>query len=88
MIVHFGYGTFWGAVYGLVHESRKGSAAVDGVGLAAAVVATDYTLLPAMGLYRPPWEYPPETIAKDFGDHVVYGSRSRAYGLLAKMQHA
>jgi len=55
MIVHFGYGTFWGAVYGLVHESRKGSAAVDGVGLAAAVVATDYTLLPAMGLYRPPW---------------------------------
>jgi hypothetical protein len=89
MIVHFAYGTFWGAIYGLVHESRKGSAAVDGVGLAAAVVATDYTLLPVMGLYRPPWEYPPETIAKDFAEHVVYGvSVAGAYGLLAKMQHA
>jgi hypothetical protein len=89
MAVHFAYGTFWGGVYGLLHESRRGSAAVDGVGLAAAVVATDYTLLPAMGLRGVPWRSSPAELAKDFADHVVYGlSVAGAYGLVARVRPA
>jgi uncharacterized membrane protein YagU involved in acid resistance len=71
-VVHWLYGTCWGAFYGLVQESVEQPVA-SGVALAGAVVATDYTLLPAMNLYKPPWRYPASTLAKDFGHHLVYG---------------
>ena len=36
-------------------------------------MTADYTLLPAMKIYKPPWKYPAATLAKDFGNHLVYG---------------
>ena len=70
--VHWLYGTTWGAFYGVVQESVE-QPVVSGVALAGAVVATDYTVLPAMNLYKPPWWYPASTLATDFGNHLVYG---------------
>jgi len=71
-VVHWLYGTSWGAVYGIIEESVR-RPLLSGVTLTTAVMASDYTLLPAMKLYAPPWEYPPATLAKDFGNHLVYG---------------
>lgn len=36
-------------------------------------MASDYTLLPAMNLYEPPWRYPAKTLARDFATHLVHG---------------
>jgi hypothetical protein len=72
-VVHWAYGTGWGAVYGLLQESIR-RPLVSGVALTTSVVATDYTLLPAMGLYKPPWRYSAGELAKDYGNHLVYGA--------------
>lgn len=71
-VVHWIYGTSWGAVYALIQES-VGQPLASGVALTGAVMTSDYTLLPAMKLYEPPWKYPPATLAKDFANHLVYG---------------
>jgi hypothetical protein len=41
-------------------------------------MASDYTLLPAMHLYKPPWRYPAKTLAKDFANHLVHGLATAA----------
>lgn len=71
-VVHWLYGTSWGAVYGVIEESIR-KPVVSGVALTTTVMASDYTLLPAMNLYEPPWRYPAKTLAKDFATHLVHG---------------
>ena len=71
-VVHWLYGTGWGAVYAVIEESVQ-RPLVSGVALTSTVMATDYTLLPAMKLYKPPWAYPATTLAKDFANHLVHG---------------
>lgn len=71
-VVHWAYGTGWGAVYALIEESVRQPLA-SGVALTGAVMAADYTLLPAMKLYEPPWRYPAKTLAADFATHLVHG---------------
>jgi uncharacterized membrane protein YagU involved in acid resistance len=71
-VVHWAYGTGWGAVYGMLQESIR-RPLVSGVALTTSVVATDYTLLPAMGLYKPPWRYSAKELAQDYLNHLVYG---------------
>jgi len=76
-LVHWVYGTSWGAVYGLIEESIQ-KPLVSGVALTGAVMTTDYTLLPAMKLYRPPWRYPATTLAADFARHLIHGFATAA----------
>lgn len=71
-VVHWLYGSSWGALYGVIQESVR-RPLVSGVALTGAVMATDYTLLPAMKLYEPPWRYPARTLARDFATHLVHG---------------
>ncbi|HET7129306.1 MAG TPA: hypothetical protein VFJ93_09555 [Gaiellaceae bacterium] len=71
-VVHWLYGTSWGAVYGVIEESVR-KPIVSGVALTGTVMASDYTLLPAMNLYEPPWRYPAKTLARDFATHLVHG---------------
>lgn len=81
-IVHWVYGTGWGMAYAVIQESVR-QPLVSGVTLATAITAADYTLLPAMKLYDPPWGYDPTTLAKDFGHHLVHGlAVAGAYRLL------
>ena len=72
-ITHWIYGTSWGALYGAVQESWRPHPLVHGAALGGIVTATDYTLLPLMNIYEPPWRYPTTTLAKDLGNHLVYG---------------
>jgi hypothetical protein len=83
--MHWTYGSSWGLVYAVIHESVR-RPLVSGVALATTVTATDYTLLPAMDIYDKPWEYDVKTIAKDFGNHLVHGfAVAGAYRLLDKL---
>ena len=80
--VHWIFGTSWGAVYGILEETFH-RPLVNGVTLASTVVAFDYTIMPAMNLYKPPWKYPAATLAKDYANHLVYGfSVAAAYRAL------
>jgi hypothetical protein len=59
-VMHWGYGTTWGSVYGL---------------LAGTVVP--------MGLYEPPWKYPPKELALDLSYRLAYGgATATAYRIL------
>ena len=72
-VTHWAYGTSWGALYGLAQETWKPHPLMHGVALTGVVMGVDYTLLPLMNLYGPPWRYPAKTLAKDFANHLVYG---------------
>jgi hypothetical protein len=82
-VMHWGYGTTWGAAYGLVAGDRR-AAFRDGALLGAGVWAASYAQLVPMGIYEPPWEYPPTTLATDLSYHLVYGvGVAAAYDALA-----
>ena len=70
-IVHWAYGTSWGAVRGLLH-----AAGVDGGKATAVHFATVWggaqAMLPALDVAPPPWKSPPNEIAIDAFHHAVY----------------
>ena len=71
-VMHWGYGTTWGAVYGLIAGSRR-STLGGGLAFGLAVWASSYAQLVPMGIYQPPWTYEPEELALDVSYHLVYG---------------
>jgi len=70
-VVHWSYGTSWGAFRGLLH-----AAGVDGVKATgmhfAAIWGGAQVMLPALDVAPPPWESAPEEIAIDAFHHAVY----------------
>jgi hypothetical protein len=83
-VMHWGYGTALGAVYGLVQATFRPNPALHGPAFGMGVWAQSYATLVPLGLYEPPWHYPAKTIAKDVSYHLVYGSGVAAgYELLA-----
>lgn len=82
-VVHWAYGVGWGGLYGIVQGSLRARTIVAGTAFSGVVVASAYTVLPAMRIYDKPWEYAPSTLAKDAGYHLVYGlTVAGAYRLL------
>ncbi len=82
--VHWAYGTTWGAVYGLVQGTVRAHPLGHGLLFGTGVWAASYAELVPMGLYEPPWEYPPTTLLKDLSYHLVYGTAvAAAYEALA-----
>ena len=73
-VMHWGYGTGWGAVYGRLTGSLGRSRLRDGLLFGAAVWMMSYVQLVPMGLYEPPWKYPPKELAMDLSYHLVYGA--------------
>ena len=69
-VMHWLYGTGWGALYGLTAAGREPGL---GVGFALTVWGASQVELPAMKLAPPPWESDLQTLAPDVGFHVVYG---------------
>ena len=81
-IVHWGYGTSWGAVRGLI-----GAAGLRGLRANAAhlgaVWGTEQAMLPALGVAPPFWEWGAKEVAIDAFHHLVYaGATGAAYALL------
>lgn len=83
-VVHWGYGTSWGAVRGLL-----GAMGVRGTKAAAihfAVVwGTAQVMLPALDVAPPAWQSPAEELAIDAFHHAVYaGATSAAFAVLER----
>lgn len=72
--MHWGYGTGWGAVFGLIYADRDGPALGRGLGFGVAVWLASYAQLVPMGLYEPPWRYEPGDLATELSYHLAYGA--------------
>lgn len=72
--MHWGYGSTWGGVYGLLHARRPEQPLRHGLAFGAAVWAMSYVQLVPMGLYQPPWKYEAPDIALEVGYHLAYGA--------------
>jgi hypothetical protein len=72
-VMHWAYGTSWGALYGIAAGSRRPSPLRGGLLFALGVWGASLVELPAMGLAPPVWEYEPKDLAPDLGFHLVYG---------------
>ena len=67
-VMHWLYGTGWGALYGVARREPG-----QGVAFGLLVWGASLVELPAMKLAPPIWETPPSGIAPDRGFHLVYG---------------
>ena len=74
-IMHWAYGTSWGAAYGVLAGSLRHRRPVRrGLLFGTAVWLMSYFELVPMGLYEPPWSYPPQQLGLELGYHLVYGA--------------
>jgi hypothetical protein len=82
--LHWGYGTGWGAAYAPLAKRTAARPLSEGLLFGLGVWAASYAQLVPLGVYRPPWQYPPATLAEDASYHAVYGvGVATAYRLLA-----
>jgi uncharacterized membrane protein YagU involved in acid resistance len=72
-VMHWLYGIFNGAQYGIVAESLPEPRIRYGLPFGATVWIGDYVILPAAKLYEPIWKYDAKTLANDLSAHLVYG---------------
>jgi hypothetical protein len=81
-IVHWGYGTAWGGVRGLLAAAGLSGPAATAAHL-AAVWGTEQVMLPALDVAPPLTEWGAEEVAIDAFHHLVYvGATGVAYSLL------
>lgn len=73
-LVHYGFGTGVGALYGAVSELAPASGYAAGAPFGAAVwAAADLAAVPVFGLSQPPNRIPLKQHAQMLGMHVAYG---------------
>ena len=70
-IVHWSYGTSWGAVRGLLHAGGVDGAAATALHF-GAVWGGAQMMLPALDVAPPPWESPKQEVLIDAFHHAVY----------------
>jgi hypothetical protein len=81
-LVHWGYGTSWGAVRGLI-----GATSLEGPKATAAhflaVWGSEQVMLPALGVVPPFWQWGAKEVAIDAFHHLAYaGATGVAYATL------
>ena len=81
-LVHWGYGTGWGGVRGLIAAAGLSGPAATATHL-AAVWGSEQVMLPALDVAPPLTEWGAEEVAIDAFHHLVYvGATGVAYSLL------
>jgi len=84
--MHWGYGSAWGGVYGIVAGSLRRPHPGYGLPLGAIVWISGYAVLPEGGLYKPIGEYDAKTLAADLAAHLAYGAGTgTTFWLLTKV---
>ncbi len=69
----------WGVAYAAaLPVVRRLGTLPGGVGLAAVAFGASYVVLPALGVYKPIWEYDRDVIVKDATAHTAYGLTAAA----------
>jgi hypothetical protein len=72
--LHWLYGISWGVAYGTAAAVVRPSAAAGAGVLGGGLWGLSYAELVPLGIYQPPWEYPPAELALDLSYHLVYGA--------------
>jgi hypothetical protein len=73
--VHYGFGAFLGAVYGVAVELRPATGAGFGTAYGAAVsLLADEMAMPALGFTPPAPEVPASAHLRGFVSHLVFGA--------------
>jgi hypothetical protein len=72
-LMHWGYGIWWGTAYGVAARSLDADPVTAGPLLGVGLWTTSYAELVPLGIYKKPWEYPPQELALDLSYHLVYG---------------
>ncbi len=88
--IHWGYGIFWGGVYGFLRQEypaiAKAFALPFGAGL---TIFGEGLLLPSMGLSAPAYKYPASTLVRDVAAHWAYAATAEGTcRLLETIEHA
>jgi hypothetical protein len=73
-VMHWSYGSVWGAVYALLPGHQDCARARRGSLFGATVWAVSYAQLVPLGVYDKPWHYPPRAIAEEISYHLTYGT--------------
>ncbi len=71
--IHWGYGTFWGGVYGMAESRLRWSPLASGALFGTLLATIASTLVPGMRLSPPPTEQPMSRNAMMFVLHLLYG---------------
>ena len=80
--MHWGYGTGWGAVRGLLATAGLSPRAATAAHL-TAIWGQEIVMLPALGVAPPITRWEKEEVAIDLFHHVVYATATGiAYGVL------
>lgn len=77
-VVHWSTGVQWGVAYAWVAGRRGRTAWTDGVVLGPVAWGAAYALLPAIGVYKPIWEYERSVLWQDLSAHLVFGTTTAA----------
>jgi putative membrane protein len=73
-VIHYAFGVGTGGIYGAIAELKPGTTAGAGLPFGAAVwLIADEIIVPALGLSKPPTDYPLSTHAYSIASHLVYG---------------
>jgi uncharacterized membrane protein YagU involved in acid resistance len=73
-VVHYSYGAFFGAAYGLLAEAFPAATAGSGTAAGAALYATGHaTALPLLHIQEPPWRLPRAAFVWEFTSHLLFG---------------
>ena len=84
-VVHWGYGTCWGAARGVLAAVGLPAPAATAAHL-ALVWGTELAMLPALGVSPPATAWAAKEVAMDAWHHMVYaGATGAAYQLLDRM---
>jgi putative membrane protein len=73
--IHYGFGAGLGVAYGVA--ARRWGGATRGRGALAGLAiyaATHGSVLPALGIQRPPWRLAPAAVAWESASHAVFGA--------------
>lgn len=84
-VMHWGYGTGWGGVYGAVMGTRAHEhPLIRGLAFGTWVWVMSYVQLVPLGLYELPWKYPAPELALDLSYHLAYGAGLGAAGAVVE----
>jgi hypothetical protein len=85
-LVHWGYGTAWGGVRGLLDSAGLSGPTATAAHL-ALVWGSEQVVLPALGVSAPVFKYGSKATATDLFHHVVYATATGfAYSYLDRSQ--
>jgi hypothetical protein len=82
-VMHWSYASSWGVGYALARRTLRARPRLLGPGFGVFVWVMSYVQLVPLGIYDPPWRYPPGAVADEVAYHLTYGaSLALAYRLL------